>query len=107
MSGRKVWQAKVLAEHPELRPATERGQLAREQPRDERKARSVMPEFQINENTDQLAGWLAALLPASQAVTGMQLHMAPQLHEILIRAGWHEPDNESNHESAGGGDQHE
>lgn len=36
MSGRRVWQAKVLAEHPELRPAAEREQAAREQPRDDR-----------------------------------------------------------------------
>lgn len=30
MSGGKVWRAKVFAEHPELRPAAEREQLARE-----------------------------------------------------------------------------
>jgi hypothetical protein len=29
MSGGKVWRAKVLAEHPELRPAAKREQLAR------------------------------------------------------------------------------
>jgi hypothetical protein len=60
-----------------------------------------MPEFQMNEHTDQLAGWLAALLPAPVAVTGVAMRMAPQLHEILIRAGWREPDNDHYDKGAG------